>query len=486
MLYVRILGPEGTGSYAFVVAFYGFFEIISRYGLGTLLTRDVAADKNQSSRYLTNVVGLRTVLWLASVPLMALAAFAFWGIGRVDFLDASGIGRQELVAIAIFAVAMLFSNWSDAFSSMFMAFEKMEYPAGLASAIALLKVTLGALVLLVGWGFVGLAGVSLLVNVIALAWLFLLMRSTLFRPEWDWDWPLQKWMLRVSGPLMINHLLATIFWRIDVWILRPLAGAAAVGLYSVGLKYLDGLNIIPSVFTMAIFPLMSRYAQRERESLHRAYLIALRLLLMVSLPIAAGITVLAGPLVWLVGGAEYLDVPLAIQFLGRTFSIPGGSDLALQIIIWSIPIGFVNSVTQYVLIAVDQQHFLTRAFLMGVTFNIVGNLITIPMFGYAGAAAVTLLSEFSLLFPFYYSVRRNVGVVPWLRIAAPPAGALALMLAATWLLLEIGLNAWLAVAAGCVVYLAALAPLGAFRGDDMALMLRALPLGRLKRFAMQR
>ena len=36
MLYVRILGPAGTGSYAFVVAFYGFFEIISRYGLGTL------------------------------------------------------------------------------------------------------------------------------------------------------------------------------------------------------------------------------------------------------------------------------------------------------------------------------------------------------------------------------------------------------------------------------------------------------------------
>ena len=95
-------------------------------------------------------------------------------------------------------------------------------------------------------------------------------------------------MLRVSGPLMINHLLATIFWRIDVWILRPLAGAASVGLYSVGLKYLDGLNIIPSVFTMAIFPLMSRYATHERESLRRAYHLALRLLLIVSLPIAAG------------------------------------------------------------------------------------------------------------------------------------------------------------------------------------------------------
>ncbi len=82
MLYVRLLGPVGTGQYYFVVAIYGFFEIISRYGLGTLLTRDVAADKNQSSRYLTNVVALRTLLWLISLPLMALVVLGYrlrWG-----------------------------------------------------------------------------------------------------------------------------------------------------------------------------------------------------------------------------------------------------------------------------------------------------------------------------------------------------------------------------------------------------------------------
>ncbi len=57
----------------------------------------------------------------------------------------------------LLGMAMLFANYADAFSSMFYAFEKMEYPAGLTNAVALLKVTLGALVLLLGWGFVGLA-----------------------------------------------------------------------------------------------------------------------------------------------------------------------------------------------------------------------------------------------------------------------------------------------------------------------------------------
>ena len=485
MLYVRLLGPEGTGKYYFVVALYGFFEIVSRYGLGTLLTRDVAADKNRSSRYLTNVLSLRTLLWAVSMPVLALVTWFYYNLGSWGRFDVQSIGLAEVAAIAIFGLAMLFANWADAFSSTFFAFEKMEYPAGLSSATALFKVTVGAAVLLMGWGFVGLAGVALVANILQVIILFSMLRSTLFKPEWIWDWSLQKWMLRVSGPLMINHLLATIFWRIDIWILRPLAGAASVGLYSVALKYLDGLNIIPSVFTMAIFPLMSRYARRDDDGLLRSYLISIRLLLMVSLPIAVTFTLLAKPLVWLVGGAQYIDVPETINFFGRNFTYLGGSNLALQIIIWSIPIGFINSVTQFVLIAVDQQRYLTKAFIIGVVFNTVGNLLLIPTFGYVGAAVITILSEFSLLFPFYYSVKRNVGVVPWARIVTPPALGAAAMLAAAWLMTSLGLIPLVAVIIGWPVYVIALAFAGGFRGEDMEVIVGKLPLGPLRRVVMR-
>ncbi|HAJ35171.1 MAG TPA: hypothetical protein DCL15_05715, partial [Chloroflexi bacterium] len=313
MLYVRLLGPAGTGEWYFVVAIYGFFEIISRYGLGTLLTRDVAADKHQSSRYLTNVLALRTLLWAASLPLMALVVAGYWGVGAL-WPEWQAINAQEIQALILLALAMLFANYADALSSMFMAFEKMEYPAGLTNAVALLKVALGAAALLLGYGYVGLATVALLVNALQVLWLYALLRSTLFTPQWQWDWSLQRWMFAVSGPLMINHLLATIFWRIDVWILRPIAGAAAVGLYSIGLKYLDGLNIIPSMFTMAIFPLMSRFARTERSNLLRSYVISLRLLTILSLPIAMSVTFLATPLVFLVGGAQYLNAPGEFHF----------------------------------------------------------------------------------------------------------------------------------------------------------------------------
>jgi O-antigen/teichoic acid export membrane protein len=414
------------------------------------------------------------------MPLMALVVVGYRLLAEI-FPGVESIGPQEIQALALLGLAMLFANYADALSSMFYAFEKMEYPAGLTSAVALLKVTLGALVLLLGGSFVGLAAVALVVNLVQVLWLYLLLRRTLSRPQWKWDLPLQREMMRMSGPLMINHLLATIFWRIDVWILRPLAGAAAVGLYSIGLKYLDGLNIIPSVSTMAIFPLMSRFARSESNSLLRAYIISLRLLTMISLPIAMSVTFLARPLVFIVGGAEYLNVPGVFHIFGMNIPYMGGADLAFQVIIWSIPIGFVNSVTQYVLIAVNQQHYLTRAFILGVVFNVVGNLILIPRLGYVGAALATILSEFTLLFPFYYSVRRHVGHVPWWRVFGPPAVAVAVMGMATYALIAMGFNAWVAVGIGLTVYLGGLLATGALRGEDMASVLRALPIGPFKR-----
>ena len=78
-----------------------------------------------------------------------------------------------------------------------------------------------------------------------------------------------------------------------------------------------------------------------RESFVKAYRLALQLLLMTALPIAVFFTFAATPLIRILGGAAYLP----------------DSATALRIMIWSIPIGFMNSVTQYVLIAVKSAAF---------------------------------------------------------------------------------------------------------------------------------
>jgi O-antigen/teichoic acid export membrane protein len=454
MLMLRILEPELAGRYQFAVVFISYFDILVRFGLGTLLTREVAKDREHENRYFSTVTILRGGLWLASLPLMTVGVlvYAFFGQMTPDIA----------AAIAFFALGLLFSNLADSFSAIFYAYEKMEYPAAISTVTALTRVSLGVLALLLGWGFVGLAAVSVVANVVSATILGTLLVRHCFRPRLSWDPANGRWMMDTSFPLMINHLLASIFFRIDVLLLKPMQGDTVVGYYGAAYKYIDGLLIIPQYFTQAIFPLMSRYAASARDSLMRAYVLSLRLLLLLALPIAAGTPFVARGLILVLGGGEYLP----------------DSMIALQLLIGFLPLSFVNSVTQYVLIAIDQQRFLTRAFLIGVAFNVAANLVAIPLFSYRGAAVVTIFSELALLLPFYYAVRKHLGPLPWLSLVWQPTLASAVMAAALWFLRD---APWpLLIPAGGAVYVLVLTLIGGFRQPDMDLVAQILPLERLR------
>jgi len=454
LLMLRILQPEGAGRYAFAVAFIGLAEIVTRYGLGTLVTREVAADRSRTNSYLANVSWLRLFLWLMALPFMAaaLALYVIFGSTTPDVL----------ITVAILSVGTLLSNLSDGLTAVYYAHEKAEYPAAIASITTFARVSVGALVLLLGWGIIGLAGASLLANLVAFVVLSYILVVKIYRPTPEADRSLQREMMRDSLPLMLNHLLATIFFRIDVFILKPTWGDNNVGFYNAAYKYIDGINIIPQYFTLALFPLMSRFAASSRESLIRAYILSLRLLLLLALPIAVGTPFIARELILFLAGDKFLP----------------DSMIVLQLLIWFLPFSFVNQVTQYVLIAIDQQRHLTRAFVVGVLFNLITNLIFIPMYGYRAAAITTILSEWALLIPFYLLVRKHLCTVPWFDVIWRPAIAAALMGGLLWFAGD--MNFLLTVTVAATGYFIPLTLLGGFKQRDMTVIWRAIPLNRLR------
>jgi hypothetical protein len=143
MLMLRILAPEMAGRYYFAVGFIGYFDILVRFGLGTLLTREVSKDRGHGNKYLSTVTILRGLLWLTSLPLMTLVIliYAFFGQMTPDIV----------AAIVLFAVGLIFSSLADGFSAVFYAYEKMEYPAAISTVTTMTRVSLGVLVLLLGW-----------------------------------------------------------------------------------------------------------------------------------------------------------------------------------------------------------------------------------------------------------------------------------------------------------------------------------------------
>ncbi len=487
---LRILGPEGAGIYYYAAFIFGWFDILTNFGLNVFLTRDVARDRSRAWRLLYNTSALRLALMLAGVALLAgfLAA-------RQSLPGSDPLTSEAVIAIVLLYIGLLPNSLSTGLSALFYAFEKAEVPAAITTVATINKAAFGVLALALGFGVIGLAGVSIITNavtLVVLAWsargiVALTPRPPLPEGEGEKiqslhdagvgahggaplpdhrtykpDIKLMRGMIGQSWPLMLNHFLATIFFQVDVVIIEAIHGARMVGQYSVAYKWVAALNVIPAFFTMALLPVMSRQAHEDRAALRRNYRLAIKLLVSTALPLAVVFTFMAYILTGILGGAEYL---------------PDGA-IATQLMIWSIPIGWMNSLTQYVLIALDLQRRITWAFFIAVTFNIVANLIFIPEYGYRAAALATIASEAVLLIPFALLLRGAMGSVGWLGIVAKPLAATAVMVA----VFLIGWDAQpaLTLVIGGLVYPAALLALRPLDADEWARLLPLLP-GRLRR-----
>ena len=142
----------------------------------------------------------------------------------------------------------------------------------------------------------------------------------------------------------------------------------------------------------------------------------------------------------------------------------------LQVLIWFLPFSFVNGVTQYVLIAVDRQRFLTIAFLIATAFNLVANLVLIsprqlprgspghcPLGG--RPARAVLVGDHA------QPGARVPGHLVWRPAVAAASMAAVVVPLADW-------NWPLSIPIGAAVYGAVLAAIGGFDADDRALWRR--------------
>ncbi|MBN1201236.1 MAG: oligosaccharide flippase family protein [Anaerolineae bacterium] len=452
---LRILGPADAGIYYYAIVVFGWFDILTNFGLNTLLMREVARDRNSAGRYLFNSTALRLGLAAVGVPL--LIVFLVIRQASVD----PALEPYAVASIVLLYASLLPSSISTGLTALFYAFEKAEYPAAITTVSTIIKVVLGLGTLLLGWGVVGLAGGAILTNLVTLAVLAWLARPLISGFWQPLDRLLIRHMLGESWPLMINHLLATVFFKIDVVLMEAINGHTVVGQYSTAYKWLDALNIIPAFLTMALLPVMARQAHNDRPGLRRNYTLAVKLLVMVALPVAVMTTFIAEPLIRVLGGEEYLPV--------------GG--IALQLMIWSIPIGWINSVTNYVIVALDRQRTLIYAFISGVVFNIATNLVFLPLYSYRAAAIITIFSEGVLFIAFYWIIRQEIGGMGWRYALWRPVMGMLVLLGVTILLWQVAPLAGLLISP--VIYGITLLALRPFKPDEIERIAPLLP-GRMR------
>lgn len=447
---LRFLGPEGNGEYAVAALIAAqYFLTISNWGLNDLTVREVAADPMRAAELWSITLLLRCGLSVLLVPVAAGLVGIYALLGTP--LSSAAVGALALLLLHLFPAAL-----ATACSASFQAFQRMEVPALVALLTNIARVLIGTLVLVGGGRVVALAGVALAATLLNGLLFFALQQRLLFRARLVWDGATARLMLREAFPLLLNSLLLVVFFRFDALILRGAAGAAALGTYDAAYKLINMTTIVPAYFVAALFPVLARHAATDRPALLRAYRHAVSLLQLIAWPLAVGVTVLADRLIWLLGGDQYLP----------------DAAWALAILIWYLPLSYLNGVTQYVLIALRRQQSITIAFGLATAFNLGTNLLLIPMFGYTAAAAITIATEVVIVLPFVRVLRAEDVLLPFLSLIWRPAVAALLM--GTAMLAVYPLGWYVAAALAPAAYLLALWLLGAFGAEERALARRVL------------
>jgi O-antigen/teichoic acid export membrane protein len=394
---LRLLGVTGNGQYAIAVVTWLYLKTISDFGLSVLVTREAARHPERAGALLGSSTLMR-ILVLGLLTPLAL----FYVMGGMNWFDLSPVSGG---AILLLMLSIIPGSYGEAVNSVFNARERMELPAILNIFTNLARFGLGLAALFAGFGVIGLAVAALIATFVSAGAYHVSLRHLNLKPEWAITRDQVTWFAQVSWPLLLNALLMNLFFRVDVFVIQAAQGDAALGTYDAAYKYVNMLIILPAYFTLAIFPILSRYALSGGDDLLKAFRLASKFLLIVAWPITIGTLVLA---------------PWMIRLLGGDAFLPDSADV-LRVIIWFLPLSFVNGVIQYTLIAANQQRTISAAFGLAVGFNFLANLVLVPIYGYMAAAVITILTEFVLFAPLAFAMHRHVGYPGWFGLLGKPS-----------------------------------------------------------------
>lgn len=360
----RYLGVENFGILSLSIAFTGIFVIFADLGLSTLTVREVSRNKSLSSKYLVNFGLLKVIL----------AFFTFFMIFL--FVNILHYSQQVQLVIYIMSISVIFNSFAGLISSIFQAYEKMEYTS--------IGIIINSIILFVGV----MAAIYYQLNVLAFATVYAVSNFALFlvyiiictkkfvSPFWEMDFSFLRQKLKLALPFGITSVFVTIYYWIDSIMLSVMVGNEAVGLYNAAYRLILVLLFVPSVLNMAIFPAMSQFYVNSKKSLKIAYEKYFKYMAILGIPLGVGTTLLANKIILIIYGVEYTN-----------------ATIALQILVWSTVIIFMSGAFARLLEASDKQILITKITAICAIINIILNLIIIPKYGYIGASVITVLTE---------------------------------------------------------------------------------------------
>ncbi len=438
----RYLGVTGVGEYTTIFAYINLLANFSDLGFQIILVRSwaTAATAAERTRIVSTIVSMRTVVALGVFSLGAWAA---------QFIPYTGTVK---LGIVVGALAIFWLSINTTLVGIFQANLRMDKPV-FTDLFGRIITFLGVLaVVRSGHGIIAIMGAYVVGNLINLL-LNLFFTREYVRIHFLFDWPAWKRYFGQAISLGLILIFSYVYLKIDAVILSLMRGSFDVGIYGVAYKILEILLLFPALFLGVIFPLFARYGVGDRERLERIFHKSHDVLVMVGLPIMVGVSLLARPIIDILGGAEFLTAA-SVTIFGN----PVTAATVLQILMVTVFLTYLSQTYHYLLVATGHQQKLVWPNIGYALFNILANILFVPRYSYFASAVITVMTALFVYLVPRYLTGQLLGVRAsyrsWWKILLATAlmGLSVYGLAAT--------NMFLATLVGALVYASVLIVIG--------------------------
>ncbi|HEY3176835.1 MAG TPA: flippase [Candidatus Polarisedimenticolia bacterium] len=432
--FARSRGPEGLGAFQFAAAVASLTTLVVALGLDILLVREIARDRSRANPLAAASLAFKATLALPALGLIALIAEIRYG------------GPQGQVLLVVTAAALL-DVMTATFTSVFRAFERMEYEAAVMIGGSVASAIAGASALAAGWDLVSVVSCWALGSVVKAAAAYAFARGRFVTG------PLvssRAAVASLAGPSLACGALAVIgaiYSNADIVMLQEMASQREVGWYTAATKLISVVLYVPSLLMASLFPLLSRQGSAlDKTAAAASYDQAFYALLCMGLPAGVGAALVAGPFVRLVYGEGFEMSATALVLLSPYLG-------------WF----FINLVNGTAMMALGRQRFLAVGTGLATAFNVAGNYLAIPRFGMAGACFTTVVASGAGAVLYTIVCHRDLRLPFRWSLLLRAAASAAVMGASVSALSSFGLHVLLVIPAGAAIYVAGLRATGVLR-----------------------
>jgi O-antigen/teichoic acid export membrane protein len=436
----RYLGTEGFGTYSFVFAYLAFFDVITDLGLRAILVRDMSRNPSKAPELIGNAYIIRLILTPFAISL------------SIVIITLMSYPKDTTTYIYIAAFTLLFISFSEFYVSIFQANLKMGY--NIIAKLAFKFLSAGLIIWIIfSHGTLMQVIIALVFSEMVKTLISYSFSRKFVRPRFEIDFGLWKYLFKEALPLALSSVIWVIYYRIDVVMLSIMMGDAEVGLYSAAYKLCEPFSLISYALLVSLFPLMSASFKTSEERLVKSYSLSFKYLLIITLPIAIGVSILSDKFIFLIYGAEF-----------------SGSAVALKILIWGLVFSSGTSIFWNVLVSTGKQKLGTYITALSAFGNIALNFSLIPLMSYVGASIASLLTAFLAFIMGFYFVSRNLCVLPLHKTSIKPVVASLIM--GTFVYFSIDTNIFVLILCAAAIYLLSLLLLKTFTEEDIEILER--------------